>query len=366
MFSLMYQQQRRKLRRYKGSGKPLLVLFKWWAALMVCSLGMTIAFKACEGAGWSDSLFHGWQTVTTVGYGNHAPSSFWGRFFTIVFGTLSIILFAPTFGAYLTYIDDLKQRKRRGMTENVHPNGVVIFNFPGAMRLQRFIEEQRASDPKTRFCVVDSQLEELPEEFTQNGVHFVRGEVIDDETFQRANVDAARAVAVFPRDINLRESDQLTAFTVSRLTEFMGKDTRCIHILVDPKNQHLFSDSPSTPIYNGLSLLAVVQEINDPGTALGIERLLLNTEGEDPHTVVPSERFYAARVTWEKLTICGMHAARAMDQAMNFQAIIRNGVPNYCPDLDAVIEPGDRLSIVMRHRAELDWPRTEREILRYC
>lgn len=358
MFILL--MQRRKLRRYVGSGKPLLTLIKYLATLMVCSFIAAVSYVITEKGNWSDAMLHAWQTTTTVGYGNSVPQTLSGRIATIFFGTASILLFAPTFTAYVDYYGDLKERKRRGMTANHHRNGVVVFYYPGSMNFSKFVGELRAKEPQLPICLVDNSLGGLPQVLNNQNIHYVSGSILDKETYEQANVQEARAVVVFPRNREDRESDAHTRFILKEVLKYIGANTRLMHMVVDPGNEHFYEGINSVPIYAGLSYLAAVQEIHDPGSALGVERLLLNTKGEDPHTVQIPPSLYG--VTWEELQFAGIHAARELKANFGIHAVIRDGIPIYCPGLQYRLQEGDCLSLVLPLGVELDWQQVSTKI----
>jgi len=59
------------------------LLFAAFVVVFVIAIG-AVGFRLIEGSSWLDSFYVSAQTVTTVGYGDLAPTSALGRLFAIV------------------------------------------------------------------------------------------------------------------------------------------------------------------------------------------------------------------------------------------------------------------------------------------
>lgn len=320
----------------------------WLVSLFI---GYVVLFKFIESVNWTEAIWQGWQTFTTVGYGNKPADTIKGRWLTMGVATWGI----GWFGVFISSLFDLKQYnkdiRRLGQMKNKFTNGYVIVNYPGERRLATFLEEIRDREEDVGICVVDNRIEELPAAFKMDQhMHFVRGSSLEDETFEQANVRENKVAVVFPKDPSNPESDAETKVIVQLLRGFMGNGRRIIPVLAEGKNLRLFNTRNCQPVLYGVAMLALVQECQDPGTAAILEQLVRNTEGANPQTVVPK---LITGWTWGKFMRCVSMASKKTDVRCNPLAIVRKGKPDACPLMSEVIQEGDMLSVIANN--DFDW-----------
>ena len=126
-----------------------------------------------------------------------------------------------------------------------------------------------------------------------------------------------------------------------------------MYILVDQKNGWMF-DKRAIPVLQDLEILAIVQECQDSGTALMIERLLQNTMGANPKSVIPKK---IIGQTWQEFQLA---MANAKLRA-NPLALIREGVPESCPEPETVIQDGD--TVLIAAYDDFDWAEIEGKLM---
>ena len=144
---------------------------------------------------------------------------------------------------------------------------------------------------------------------------------------------------------------------VDLVAQFIGPQTHLIHFLVNPDNAWMFQESRSHSILEHLEVLVLVQECQDRGTAPLLQRLLLNTSGVTPETVVPQR---VVGWTWEDLYISTFQAAKELKTPVTLFALIRGDRPDPCPAHDTVIESGDHISLIAH--SHLDWNQLEKQL----
>ncbi len=333
------------------------LLFWFFALMMLYSAGL----KYIENYDWSEAIWQGWQTFTTVGYGNAPPETVWGRVYTIVLSTIGIAIVGAVFSAAFDYSHFLSELKRSGLMKNPYKDGYVIFNFPSTYQLENFIRELRTVEPNVGICMVDNRMEELPKSIAAlSNIHFIKGSTLDETTYQRANLNANKAVIVFPYNPTDGESDGATKTTVDLIEGFVGEQTRIIHILVDSRNHWMFRNSRSIPILEAFELFAIVQECQDPYSAQIIESLLLNTEGATPRTVKP---LHIIGWSWSELVITSMRLNKKLNTATTPFAIVVAGKPNTCPNPESKI-PQDCLLSIIAH-SNFNWEEYEKDLVAY-
>lgn len=243
--------------------------------------------------------------------------------------------------------------------KNPHKDGYVIFNFPGVTKFQSFVREIRHIEDNVGICVVDGRIEELPPSVSMvPDVHFIKGSILSKDTYHMAGLRENKAVIVFPINPSVSDSDSSTKTIVDLVARF-APDTRIIHVIVDPQNSWLFKNSSSTQIFEGLDVLAVVQECQDKYSAEIVEDILLNTQGVHPKTIQPD---LVIGWTWYKFMERAIKVGKEMEVQVNPIAIIKNGQIHTCPTFDTVIEKEDLISIITN--IEFKWAEFEKALIK--
>ncbi|MCK5685657.1 two pore domain potassium channel family protein [bacterium] len=317
-----------------------------------------IVLKFAESIGWMDSFWLTWQTFTTVGYGDLPAKTFLGRIFTILFSTLGIAVMGAVFAAAFDVREYKRNRRKMGQMKNPIKDGYVIFNFPGVNSFMSFVNEIRVVEKEVGICVVDSRLECLPESLSMvNGIHFIRGKTLDKNTYIQANLKDNKAIIVFPTDPSVSESDGATKIIVELITKFVEKETRIIHILVDPDNSWMFENTISTSILENIEVMSIVQECQDQYSSVIVEKLFLNTEGANPNTVKPE---LIAGWKWGEFCIGCVKTAEKLKVNCNPFALIHDGGTDSCPAPETVINKEDHISVIVF--PGFDWVNFEKEL----
>jgi voltage-gated potassium channel len=335
----------------------LIVLF------LVSCAAFLISFRLTESVGWGEAGWQVWQTVTTVGYGNHPAETPAGRISTGVFGLAGIAFLGAVISAYFDWRADAKERKRYGQMENPYKNGYIVINFPGVSKFTVFASELAIAEPNVRICVVDDLIEELPVSVThipKTQVHFVKGSLLREETYQKAGVAEAKSIIVFPQHTGVVESDATTRMIVEIVSRLAPSDTRLTHVLVSPENEWLFKGERSTAIYEIEEVLILVQECHDPHSAAMIQSLLRNSRGANPKTVNPQR---IVGWTWGQFLRACLAASEERGIPVNPLALMKEGRPDPCPVLSTVIEKGDCLSLIVPN--DFHWERFEEALAAY-
>jgi len=312
--------------------------------LIVISIIYTMLFKYLENVIWEEAIWQSWQTITTVGYGNQPAATTGGRWTTIFFGTVGIAFLGVIISQAFDLKEDRRERRRLGMMENTQNDCIVIINYPGESALLGIVREIKHLDKKAAFCVVDEKIEQLPPALSAfDHIHFVKGNLLKEETYKKAGVDKSKAVIVFPSEPGVPRSDELTQTIVDQTSKFARKATSIVYIQVDQENDWLFEHSPGTAVLESFEVLAVVQEINDKFSSVLVEKLLLNTTGANPKTVIPN---LIVGWTWAEFNLIAVQTGLKIRIQINPFGLIKKGKTFSCPNYDTVIEKGDLLSVI--------------------
>jgi hypothetical protein len=350
---------RAKLAREPALGKLLNQIFFF----AISCAAFLISFRLTESVSWGEAGWQVWQTVTTVGYGNHPAETTAGRLTTGFFGLGGIAFLGAVISAYFDWRADTKERNRYGQMENPHRNGYIVINFPGISKFTVFASELAIAEPNVCICVVDDLIEELPISVThlpKTQVHFVKGSLLREDTYQKAGVTEAKSIIVFPQHTGVVESDATTRMIVEIVSRLAPLSTRITHILVSPENEWLFKGERSTAIYEIEEVLILVQECHDQHSAAMIQSLLRNSRGANPKTVNPRR---IVGWTWGQFQRVCLTVSEERGIPINPLALMKESRPDPCPAPSTVIEKGDCLSLIVPN--DFDWERFEEALAAY-
>jgi len=344
----------------KSEIKPFMLIVKIFLIFFLVNALFVVSFRYTEGTSWGESIWHAWQTSTTVGYGNRPAVTTNGRIATMIFGYLGIIMTGLIIGESVNYAIDLGKKRRLGQLSNPYRDGYVIFNYPGTSKFKALVEEIRHVESNVGICIVDDNLAKLPEQVEpMSNIHFVKGNVLKRETYEKARLKDNKSIIVFPMKPGVSESDGGTQTVVQQVSQFVGEETRIIHELVDSENEWLFKNLPSISIPESIKFMAIVQECQDPHSAETIKALLSNTTGANPKTVSPGK---IAGLNWKEFYIRVLDVSSAQNIRLNPLAIIRNGVSDTNPAWDTIIYDDDYLQVAAFN--DFDWPYFMEELLK--
>ena len=105
----------------------------------------------------------------------------------------------------------------------------------------------------------------------------------------------------------------------------------------------MFEGINSTAVMESLEVLALVQECQDPHSSLIVQRLLLNTEGGNPNTILPRR---TVGWSWMEFSRYCMEATEESGILANPLAIVKPTGPLVCPPPSELIAEGDEVSII--------------------
>ncbi len=313
--------------------------------LLIAVIGNAVCFYVFDGPGYEragdpltfgDAIWYSLISMTTIGYGDYYASSAGARVGTVIFvvviglGTFSFVI-----GIAIDSLSDMASRRRRGMTRAHATGHVLIVNVPSEQRLRQLLQELQ-SDPhyvSSDVVVVSDTLEELP--IRDDHVLFVRGSVLERDTYERADVATANMAIVLATSYDDATSDAVVASAVA-VIDSLNPDVNIVAECINPKHKQLFDSvrCDSIVFSMGISGNLLVQEAQDPGIAQLIEVVTSNTHGTTLFsTQVPdsgTERSYDAL------------AREFLDRDINLLCVNR-GPDSLTSFKDITTRAGDRL-----------------------
>lgn len=142
------------------------------------------------------TIFEGiwWAIVTasTVGYGDYAPKTTFGRFlafFVILFGIGIVSFFVTTLAASTITTRNALIRGELAFKKAGH---YVVIGWNA--RSKSMILHLQNIDPRLHIVLVDQSLQQCP--LRSNFLHFIHGNPLEDKTLKRANVEKAHTVII--------------------------------------------------------------------------------------------------------------------------------------------------------------------------
>lgn len=195
-----------------------------------------------------DSLWYIIVTITTVGYGDITPTTFWGRIialFTMFFG---VIITASITGKIASFLVDLQLRKGRGLLnlKNLSGHFIVCGWKNDFEKIIDGICEANPSLDKSDIVLINNSPAENMETFLINSkykmMNYIYGDFIEESVLLRANIKTAAKIMVLAdtsQNYSSMEIDSRTILAVLTI-ENLNRNIYTTAELIDEKfERHL-------------------------------------------------------------------------------------------------------------------------------
>ena len=254
------------------------------ALLMITVLGM-FGMAYFDSLSLADSLWWTIVTLTTVGYGDISPASLGGR----VIGVLLMLFGIGFLGMLTATLASTFVEERRQEGKGVNPVRVNqhLLICGWSYKAKDIVEEIRADDmARTKPLVVIAELPEKPLE--DDNLYFVSG-VINTQTLEKANAQAAEAAIVLADEqIEVHTRDAKTILDTLTIKSAYPELYTSVE-LADAKNiEHCrLAKADEIIVSSELSTNLLVRASLDHGITQIITELVSNRFGSEIYKIAP-------------------------------------------------------------------------------
>ncbi|MBP7459734.1 MAG: NAD-binding protein [Candidatus Delongbacteria bacterium] len=185
----------------------LFALLSSWLVLQAERTGGNQLFQSI-----GDSLWWFFVTIFTVGYGDKYPVTVWGRAIGILIMFLGIGLLSLITGRIASFLIERNMLKSRGLIKlNQLKGHIIICGWKSDMPEILKSYFGHTGSRKSALVLVNTQesqtIESFLSEMKDEGIYFVRGDWIEENTLSRANVTTAQKILILS-DQTQSASDQ--------------------------------------------------------------------------------------------------------------------------------------------------------------
>lgn len=230
-----------------------------------------------------DSLWWSIVTLTTVGYGDIAPSTATGRIIAVVNMFVGIGLLAALSAALASALIEHKRKEELGMSDCRFQDHIILCGWN--YRAANILRELRM-DPQTQQAPIALIGECDRKPIDDPNLAFIHGK-ISDETLRRANLPDAKTVIILGNDQLDEAVRDATAVLTTLTVESLNPQAYTIVELADPANALTCyrAQANEVIISSELSSMLISQATLNHGISKVVSELLSTQAGNQLYKV---------------------------------------------------------------------------------
>lgn len=279
------------LRREKFLHISILTLL----VVILCSLiFFQLEYKAySEKTFWKDLFNSFWWavvTITTVGYGNIVPATFWGKVVSIVLMVSGFILLSIITAVIASIMIERKIREGKGLEEIKSENHLVIcgWNEYGQEIFYGLNLNPHYYSEIVLLCDLDeSQFNEIRYKFQERlpPIRYIKGDITSEGALRRANIEKAKTAIILADtsgNNKIEGADERTVLTALAIKATSGKVRVCVEIIKSENQSHVKRAMADDVIIRGEHTgYMIANSATSPGIPLMLKELLSYNIGKN-------------------------------------------------------------------------------------
>jgi voltage-gated potassium channel len=190
----------------------------------------SISMHYIEGLSWSDSIWLTSTTATTVGFGDLAPQTLYGRLITIflLYG-IGIYIITRVASVYFEYRKEKLNKIRKGEWHLLLENHIAFLNVPKENYTSYFeqiavqIEHSNSKIEYSKLAIITDNIgdEGSDDNFMNSRLHkhnfiHINTSIHSNSLIKRASLDKAKMIIIMATE-NSKQCDSITFDTIDRL-----------------------------------------------------------------------------------------------------------------------------------------------------
>lgn len=322
----------RRVTRPRSSALPVVV------AVFVFVTSWALMVLAQPGSRLVDPDIYWWWflvTAATVGYGDFYPESLGGRLVGAYVVVGGIATLTTVFTRIAMLIENTRGRRMQGLVQLEVTDHVVILGYV-AGRTEHIVDELIANGRREIvLCAWEDQVGEHPMS-TRQEVHFVRGDLLDDDILRRGCAQDAAVVLVDARDDN-------EALSVTVAANHVASGVHTVVTLRDLNRSRTIRRVDETVhCVQWHSTWMITEELQDPGIARIYDELMTHGGENTYSTALPASA--------GGCSFGDIQQALGRTHAATVLAMLAEGELTVSPAWGSRVPPGALLFYVARQR----------------
>ncbi|MDE5414461.1 potassium channel family protein [Alkalihalobacterium chitinilyticum] len=266
-------------------------------------------------------------TFSTVGYGDYSPVTMSGKMFAVFMYLFGIGLLGVVIGKIVDAFTIFRRKREEGKLSYIKEDHVIIIGW--GKKTDFAVKEILDSDQQVEVIIIDT-LQQAPIDVSNNRIHYIQGDPTEEETYEKANIEKARAVIVFADDTiqdgSLKDAKTLlVAITVDRLAPEVHTTVEVLtekhisnfsHVRVDEfilSQETISSLAVRSAMYKGVSKV--------------YSQLISRQHGEDLYKVTKKENWVTYNDAFQELLTKGATLIADRDQ-LNINRRLQEKIPD--------------------------------------